>query len=109
MPTRRTPLGRKRRELDDFCLAELMTLQPGLIHGGFYDASAEGIRCVDKRDTIAIEETWRERELELLRLWIGGWIPANKWVGAYTPGKPGTRPPGWWKYRAPEPRPRREP
>src|SRR3954447_18895229 len=108
MPTKRQTINRARHTLDDFKLAELMTLQAPLIDGGFYDPYAPGTCCSDMRDTIAIERCWRERELELLRLWISGWQPATKWAGDVPVGRPGSRPHGWWVHCSREERRRGE-
>src|SRR4051794_25740319 len=103
MPTKRTPINRARLAFDDYHAAEALTLRAALIPDlGFYDPLAPGVSCSQKRDIAAIAQAWATRERELLALWISGWVRHEKWVSAFTPGKPGTRPPGWWKHCAPE-------
>jgi hypothetical protein len=111
MPTNRTIRARGRRNLDDYRASEALTLKVPLIPTkGFYDPAAVGTRCAEIRDEAAIGDAWRIHEEKLLRLWIEGWLPAAtaKFTGFTDPGRPGTRPPGWWKHRAPEPRRRGE-
>src|SRR4051812_20529318 len=91
--------------VDDYRLAELLTLQPPLIAGaGYYDPEVRGDRVAEQRDTDAIEQAWRELEDQLLALWIAGWQPELKFTGPVQRGGPGTRPPGWWRFCATEPR-----
>jgi hypothetical protein len=109
MPSRRTILGRARHVLDDYRLAELFTLDPPLLVAeGFYNPALPGRRCADQRDTAAMEALWREREGELVALWVHGWQPRSKFVAPFAPGKPRTRPIGWWRHCAPERRRRGE-
>src|SRR5215203_1288049 len=104
MATTRKPLLRSAARLDDYRLCELLTLRAPLIPTkGFYDPNAPADPCSHKRDTTAIAAAWRAHEMMLLHLWISGWLPTLKFI-AYEPGAPGTRPPGWWTYRAPDAR-----
>ncbi len=110
MPTKRNKVDRSRHVVDEYHLAEALTLQSALIPTfGFYAPWASGSeRCGEKRDVDAIAACWHEREHELLALWIAGWRPTEKWVGVYKPGRPFTRPAGWWRYIAKERRRPRE-
>jgi hypothetical protein len=93
MPTNRALLRRSLRRLDDYRICEAMTLKRALISAGF-----EG-------DEAAIAAAWAAHEELLIHLWIDGWTPtAAKFITKFEPGRPATRPPGWWRFRAPGPR-----
>jgi hypothetical protein len=106
MGTTRTPINRPLHRLTELEMKEALTLEPPMISGGFDTKPVD--RGVDHRDTEGIATVWRERESELLEVWISGWRPKSKFAGPMQPGKPGTRPRGWWKHRAATPRRRGE-
>jgi hypothetical protein len=89
--------------LDDFKIVEALTLESPLLAGeGFY-APGPGIPAAH-RDEGAIAAAWRMRGHELLELWVSGWSPGKWATNDGMPGKPGTRPKGWWKHAAPRKR-----
>jgi hypothetical protein len=103
MPTNRTRIHRAPSRLDDFRAAEALTLCPPLIQCvGFYD------RTTGWRDERAIEAAWRTHRDRLVRMWIAGWLPTEEFISPFKPGRPGTRPAGWWRHCAPEPQRRGE-
>jgi hypothetical protein len=91
--------ARRPHGLDDYRLSELFSLRRPLIALNGYAG-----------DEAAIAAAWARLERPLVELWISGWKPAVKFVvsEAEEPGAPGTRPAGWWRYCAPEPRGKRE-
>ena len=103
MPTNRIRTSRKLRTLDDYKVCEALTLRSPLIPTeGFWDRHGPGLRCAEQRDEQAIGAAWRAGERFMLGLWVSGWQPTVEFVVFDEPGRPGTRPPGWWKYCAPE-------
>jgi hypothetical protein len=106
MGTTRIPINRPLHRLTELEMKEALSLDPPWVSGGFDTKPVD--RGCDHRDEAAIAAAWRERERELLEAWTSGWVPSHKFAGPMRPGKPGTRPPGWWKYCAPTPRRRGE-
>ena len=110
MPTRRHTLSRPRRQLDEYEYAELLTLRSPLLAGhGFWDRSSQdGTLVADQRDLKKMEELWHQREGELISMWCIGWQPDSPFASYPKLGRPGTRPPGWWRFMAPHKRLRGE-
>jgi hypothetical protein len=98
VPRKLRPLKRLHG-VDDYHIAELFSLQKALLafHGYWGDEAA-------------IAAAWATLERPLIELWITGWEPRVRFLmrDAAIPGAPGTRPVGWWKYCAREPRRKQE-
>jgi hypothetical protein len=120
MPTNRRPIVRHAVRLTEPQICELLTLEAPLAAGeGFWagqrhEGKTVGIPRVRgdlppggivayERDIGAMESAWQTHESTLLGLWIAGWRPGDSLCQAiFTPGRPGTRPPGWWRFRGPK-------